>query len=144
MIKYLIALAITLLMITKFPMAQDKKEAEVIQANEKLRLAMIDGDRNRLEELVADKLSYGHSSGHIDDKNEFLDKISSGKSDFVTISLSDQTVAVSRNTAIVRHILKATTNDGGQPGEVNLRVLLVWQKKKGNWILLARQAVKMN
>ena len=123
-------------------MAQDKKEAEVIQANEKLRLAMIDGDRNRLEELVADKLSYGHSSGHIDDKNEFLDKISSGKSDFVTISLSDQTVAVSRNTAIVRHILKATTNDGGQPGEVNLRVLLVWQKKKGNWILLARQAVK--
>ena len=116
----------------------------MIQANEKLRLAMIDGDRNRLEELVADKLSYGHSSGHIDDKNEFLDKISSGKSDFVTISLSDQTVAVSRNTAIVRHILKATTNDGGQPGEVNLRVLLVWQKKKGNWILLARQAVKMN
>ena len=125
-------------------MAQDKKEAEVIHAIEKLRLAMIDGDRKRLEELVADKLSYGHSSGHIDDKKEFLDKISSGKSDFVTISLSDQTVAVSRNTAIVRHILKATTNDGGQPGEVNLRVLLVWQKKKGNWILLARQAVKMN
>ena len=131
-------------MITKFPMAQDKKEAEVIHAIEKLRLAMIDGDRNRLEELVADKLSYGHSSGHIDDKKEFLDKISSGKSDFVTISLLEQTLTVSRKTAIVRHILKATTNDGGQPGEVNLRVLLVWQKKKGNWILLARQAVKMN
>ncbi|MEQ1678647.1 MAG: hypothetical protein ABL876_18265 [Chitinophagaceae bacterium] len=44
---------------------------------------------------------------------------------------------------MVRHILNAKTNDGGKPGEVHLRVLLVWQKTGGKWVLLARQAVKM-
>ena len=127
MIRYLFVTTIIFLLLTNFSMAQDKKEADVLQANEKLRLAMIDGDRARLEELVADKLSYGHSSGHIDDKKEFVEKISSGQSDFVTISLSEQTVSVSGKTAIVRHILKSSTNDGGKPGEVNLRVLVVWQ-----------------
>jgi len=45
--------------------------------------------------------------------------------------------------AIVRHIFKAKTNDGGKPGEVNIRVLLIWQKQKGGWKLLARQAVRI-
>jgi len=30
----------------------------------------------------------------------------------------------------VRHSFKVKTNDGGKPGEVNLRILLVWQKTK--------------
>ena len=45
--------------------------------------------------------------------------------------------------AVVRHILKAKTNDGGKPADVHLRVLLIWQKQGGHWKLLARQAVKM-
>jgi ketosteroid isomerase-like protein len=110
---------------------------------EKLRVAMIDANKTELEKLVAEELSYGHSGGHIDDKKEFVEKIVGGQSDFVTIELSEQTISVSGKTAIVRHILKAKTNDAGKPGEVHLRILLVWQKQAGKWKLLARQAVKM-
>lgn len=120
-----------------------RQEKSVATAVEKLRLAMIDANKTELENAVADKLSYGHSSGHIDDKKEFVEKLVSGKSDFVTIDLSEQTISVSGKTAIVRHILKAKTNDSGKPGEVHLRILLVWQKQGGKWKLLARQAVKM-
>jgi hypothetical protein len=123
--------------------AQSNKEKAVAIAVEKLRKGMIDGNKQELEMLVADQLSYGHSGGHIDDKKNFIEKISSGKSDFVTIDLSDQTISISGKTAIVRHQLNARTNDGGKPGEVHLLVLLVWQKQGGNWKLLARQAVKM-
>lgn len=123
---------------------QSKQETAVANATEKLRKAMVDGNKEELENSVSDKLSYGHSGGHIDDKKEFVEKIASGKSDFVSIDLTEQTVSVSGKTAIVRHILTAKTNDGGKPGEVHLRVLLVWQKKGGQWILLARQAVKMS
>jgi ketosteroid isomerase-like protein len=123
--------------------AQSQDEAKVAEAVESLRVAMINADKNALENLVADKLSYGHSGGAIDDKKSFVEKIVSGQSDFVTIDLTDQTISISDNTAIVRHILKAKTNDGGKPGEVNLRVLLVWQKQNGGWKLLARQAVKI-
>lgn len=123
--------------------AQSKKEKAVAAAVEQLRKAMIDGNRDELEKIADDKLSYGHSGGHVEGKKEFVEKIASGKSDFVTIELSEQTISVSGKTAIVRHTLNAKTNDGGKPGEVHLKILLVWQKQGKSWKLLARQAVKV-
>ncbi len=122
--------------------AQDKNEKAVATAVENLRKAMVDGDSVMLDKLTYAKLSYGHSSGHIDDKTEFISKLVSGKSDFVTMELSEQTIVINKNVAMVRHKLNATTNDNGKPGEVHLLVLLVWQKQHGSWKLLARQAVK--
>lgn len=122
--------------------AQSSHEKAVEAAVEQLRLAMISGDRAKLEALVLDQLSYGHSGGHIDDKKEFVEKLATGKSDFVTIELKEQTITRSGKTAIVRHQLNAVTNDGGKPGEVHLKVMLVYQKGKGGWKLLARQALK--
>lgn len=122
--------------------AQSKTESAVANAVEKLRIAMIDGNRNALESSVSEKLSYGHSGGHVEGKAEFVEKIVSGKSDFVTISLTEQTINVSKKIAVVRHLLNATTNDNGKPGEVHLKVLLIFQKLKGQWLLIARQAVK--
>lgn len=124
-------------------LGQHKQETAVASATEQLRKAMVDADKTVLENLTAEKLSYGHSGGHIDDKKEFVEKIVSSKSDFITIDLTEQTISVSGKTAIVRHILTAKTNDGGKPGEVHLRVLLIWQKQGGKWVLLARQAVKI-
>lgn len=136
------------LLITAFSLlissAQSNPQTDVANATEQLRKAMIDADKIILEKLTAQKLSYGHSGGHIDDKKEFVEKLVSGKSDFVTIDLSDQTISISGRVAIVRHILHAKTNDSGNPGEVHLRILLVWQKVKSGWKLLARQAVKIS
>ena len=123
-------------------LAQTKNEKAVAKATEELRKAMVDADSVMLDKLVSDKLSYGHSGGHVEGKAEFISKLTSGKSDFVTIDLTDQTVSINKNVAIVRHKLTATTNDSGKPAEVHLLVLLIWQKQHGNWVLLARQAVK--
>jgi ketosteroid isomerase-like protein len=123
--------------------AQSKDETAVTTSVEILRKAMVDGDRAALEKIAAPGLSYGHSSGKVEDKTAFVEAIASGASDFVTIDLSAQTVKVSGNTAVVRHTLSATTNDGGKPGSVKLYILLVWQKQGGAWKLLARQAVKV-
>ncbi len=122
--------------------AQKKKQQEVESAVEKLRRAMLDGDSSALAAIVSDELSYGHSSGHVEGKAEFVKKIASGQSDFVTIDLVNQTINVSDKTAIVRHNLAAKTNDNGKAGEVHLHILLVWQKQHGDWKLVARQAVK--
>jgi len=136
---YLIALTAVM----NVAMAQNKEEAAVSAAVEHLKKAMIDGDKTGLTNITADQLSYGHSSGKVEDKTTFVDNIVSGKSDFVTIDLTNQTIAISGDAAIVRHTLSATTNDGGKPGTVNLNILLIWQKQKGQWKLLARQAVKV-
>ncbi len=123
--------------------SQSTSEMEVARATEDLRKAMIDADKTALEKLSSPKLSYGHSSGSVENKNEFVHGIVSGKSDFVTIDLTEQTISVSGNVAMVRHTLKAKTNNNGVAGEVNIKVLLIWQKAKNGWKLLARQAVKI-
>jgi len=123
--------------------AQSPTELKVAATVEKLRLAMVSGERAALEELASTDLSYGHSSGKIEDKAAFVESIASGKSDFVKIDFKDQTIKVTGKTAIVRHQLHANTNDGGKPGEVHLGILLVLQKEGKTWKLLGRQAFKL-
>ena len=50
---------------------------------------------------------------------------------------------ISGDVALVRHHLTAETNNNSVPGKADLFILLVWQKQKGQWKLLARQAVKV-
>lgn len=120
----------------------DDKQA-VTQAVEKLRKAMIDPDKATLEAIASDELSYGHSGGNLENKAAFVEALVSGASDFKTIDLTEQTVTIVDNTAMVRHKLSAETNNKGVAGQVKLAVLLVWVKQKGDWKLLARQAVKI-
>lgn len=122
--------------------AQAKEEQAVAQAVEKLRKAMVDADKTTLYSLTSEKLTYGHSTGAMEDKNLFIENIINNKSDFVTLTLTEQTINISDNVALVRHKFDASTNNDGKPGEVHLYVLLVWQKTGGQWKLLARQAVK--
>jgi len=126
------------------PTAGSRPSAEqaVATAAERLRIAMIDPSPAALNQLVADDLSYGHSGGRVDTKSSFIGDLMDGKSDFVTIVITDQTVKVVGDTAIVRHTLTADTNDSGKPGKVQIKILGVWQKQGGDWKLLARQAVR--
>ncbi|HEY4209612.1 MAG TPA: nuclear transport factor 2 family protein [Puia sp.] len=125
------------------PVEQGKEEKAVSSAVEALRKAMIDPEKAVLEKLTLPELTYGHSSGVVQNQSEFVEALTSGKSDFVSIDLTGQTITVVNNTAVVRHYLSAVTNDGGKPGQTKLSILLIWQKQKGEWRLLARQAVKV-
>lgn len=143
MAKKIICFLLVIACLSNNSIAQSKHEKAVATAVAGLTKAMIDADKSMLEKYTSDKLSYGHSSGVVQNQNEFVDGIVSGRSDFVTIDLTEQTISVSGKTAVVRHKLSATTNDGGKPGTVKLSILLVWQKLHGDWKLLARQAVKI-
>ncbi|MEI8097693.1 MAG: nuclear transport factor 2 family protein [Sediminibacterium sp.] len=123
--------------------AQDKADKKLVAAVESLRKQMIDPNKESLDALLMDGLSYGHSTGRLDTKASLMESLLNGSSDFVTITLSDQTININGKTAIVRHKLIAATNDSGKPGEAKLAVLLVWQKQHKDWKLLARQAVKL-
>jgi hypothetical protein len=121
---------------------QSKAEKQVSEAVEKLRIAMITPDKASLENVTSPFLSYGHSSGMVENQQQFMDKLLSGQSDFVTINLNDQTIVVNGKVAIVRHKMLATTNDNNKPGEVKLAIMLVWQRTGKEWKLIGRQAVK--
>jgi hypothetical protein len=119
-------------------------EPAVAAAAERLRVAMIDPTPAALGALVADDLSYGHSGGRVDTKDSFIGDLVAGKSDFVSITITEQTIkVVGSDTAIVRHTLAADTLDSGKPGKVALKILGIWKKQGNDWKLLARQAVRI-
>lgn len=137
--KNLLIAAVLLLATMNNVNAQAPAEKEVAAAVETLRKAMVDADKKTLEAITAAELSYGHSSGTIEDKAAFVDALVTGKSDFLTMDLTKQTIQVVGNTALVRHELHGDVPNG----KVDLGILLVWQKQKGKWLLLARQAYKI-
>jgi ketosteroid isomerase-like protein len=120
--------------------AQSKDETLVAAAVEKLRAAMISGNKADLESVLSSDLTYAHSSGKIESKEVFVQAISTKKSDFVTIAITKQSISITGDVAVVSHQLDATTNDGGKPAAPHLNIVLVWKKIKGEWKLIARRA----
>jgi len=124
-----------------FVHAQNKDLDVAVQ---KLIAVMVNPDSVALEKMLSPQLSYGHSSGKVQTKQEFIHALLSGESDFVgDITLGDQKTVVQGNTALVRHRLSANTNDRNVAGHVELYILLIWTKEKTGWKLLGRQAVKV-
>lgn len=122
---------------------QPNQEEALVRAVEQLKRNMIQPNQAVLADLTSPSLSYGHSNGVIENKNEFIASLVSGKYNFLSISLTNQKMEIQEDVAIVRHDLDAKTHDMGKPeNTIQLHILTVWQKKGNKWILIARQAVK--
>jgi ketosteroid isomerase-like protein len=136
-------IVLTLLGATSVVRAQSSDEAAVAQAVEAFRNATLKADRAQFTALTADQLSYGHSSGRVENKTQFIDAATSGQSTWKFITITDQTIKIVDNDAIVRHTLTGETERDGKINPVKIGVLMVWHKQDGNWKLLARQAVRL-
>lgn len=123
--------------------SDDNAKIEVAAAVETLNNAIVDPNEELLKEITMPQLTYGHSSGVIQNQQEFMDQLLNGDFDFVSVSTADQTIHVSGDTAIVRHILSIEGTNAGQPTTVRIGIVLTFQKQGGNWRLLARQAYKL-
>jgi hypothetical protein len=108
-----------------------------------LRQNMLNPSVSTLNLILSTDLVYGHSNGHLEDKATFIDNLTNGNYDFTEISCTDQSIKLSKHIAVVRHTLKAKTNDKGIPAEINLKILLVWKKEGKNWQLWERQSAKI-
>jgi ketosteroid isomerase-like protein len=118
--------------------------AAVTEAVEGMRKAMAPGDKAALEKLTADELVYGHSSGRLENKAQFIDTLTNGKGGFTAVEVSDQTVNIVDNIALVRHVFNGTRRNAPSGDEkMKLSVLTVWLKRKDQWKLVARQAAKL-
>ena len=130
--------------ITAVAKNQQVKTTEVEAAVEKLRISILGVDSISLTKLTAENLTYGHSGGVVEDKQTLIHAFVSGKYKFVTLDFIDETVSINGNVAIVRNTLIGTSHDAGkEKASHRLKVLMVWQKQKGQWRLLARQAVRI-
>lgn len=121
------------------PAATDK---DVAVAVDHLTQAMLHKDIPQLQALTANNLTYGHSSGKIQNKQEFIADIETGRSGFKTLEMQKQTITLNGDTALVRNHFSAQAVNSGVEVPTEIENFQVWQKQKGKWLLIGRQAYK--
>ncbi|MDF3200740.1 nuclear transport factor 2 family protein [Pseudomonas sp. 1912-s] len=121
------------------PAASDK---DVAAAVDHLTQAMLHKDIPQLQALTANNLTYGHSSGKTQNKQEFIADIETGRSGFKTLEMQKQTITLNGDTALVRNHFSAQAVNSGVEVPTEIENFQVWQKQKGKWLLIGRQAYK--
>jgi ketosteroid isomerase-like protein len=120
-----------------------KPDKEIESSIETLNKAMISPDKSTLDKLTAEDLSYGHSTGAVQNKSEFIKDVLSGPVKFFQIDNANQIITVTDNTAIVRNICSIKGTRDGAPLDLKIGILMIWIKKGEGWKLLARQGYKL-
>jgi hypothetical protein len=105
--------------------------------------AIISQDKTVLDKLTANELSFGHSSGLVENKSAFIQAVLSGPVKFNAIKMDDQSISLVDNLAIVRHLITIKEVKDGIPVDLKLGVLMIWKLQADLWQLFARQGYKL-
>ena len=123
--------------------AQGGDEAAVAQNVEILRKAQLEADRASLAQVTSDQVSYGHSDGRVETKEQFIAGVMNSKQVVKSLTFPDLKLSVAGDAAIVRHIFLSESELDGKATTTRIGALQVWQKQGGTWKLLARQGFRL-
>jgi Domain of unknown function (DUF4440) len=112
------------------------------EAVEAFRKAMIASDHAAFDALCTAQLSYGHSTGKIQTKEEFIADATSGGAKWKALQFVNVRNTVAGPNAISRFTLTGELESDGKVTSIGIGTLMVWQKQGNAWKLLARQGFK--
>ena len=112
---------------------------EIIALENRRIEAMIKGDIQALEEILADDLIYTHTTARLDTKTSFIEAISSGRSNYRSVEREDVKVRQFGDTAVVTGHAKFHVGDN----KFEARFLDVYAKRDGVWQMVAWQSTKL-
>ena len=119
-------------------------EDAVLKNVETFRAAQAAGKADAIAPLLAEDLSYSHSSGAVEDKAKLLAGITNANYKWTSLEYKDPTVKVVGPAAIVRFIFVGEQEfTDGKKTPQNLAILMNWQKQGNEWKLLSRSATKL-
>jgi hypothetical protein len=118
-------------------------EAAVAQAVEAYRSALLSSNVGQLDALCMDELSYGHSSGKVETKAEFLADAASGNTVWKWIKIEHPHTRIVDDSAISRYTFVAENAIAGTTNALRFGVVMIWQMHRGHWKLLLRQGYKL-
>ncbi|MBY0505592.1 MAG: nuclear transport factor 2 family protein [Bryobacteraceae bacterium] len=137
-------LAITLAILS-YGLALEPPAKEAVSALEKAwAAATVQADATALGKILANDLNYIHSTGLIDSKTMFIDKLKSGQQKYFKLQHEGMEVRLYGSTAVVTAtalIESSTKGLKNPPGR--LRFMHVWYYSKGAWQLVAHQSLRL-
>ncbi|MEM9508069.1 MAG: nuclear transport factor 2 family protein [Cyanobacteria bacterium J06638_38] len=113
-------------------------ETQLIKAEERLRVAMLDSDVKVLDELLAPELIFTNHLGQVLGKQDDLGAHQSGKFKIETLTSSDLHIQLIGNVAIATVKVHLVGSYEGTGFDNNLRFTRIWNLSSGGtWQIVA-------
>jgi ketosteroid isomerase-like protein len=125
------------------PTTSTNAEAAVRTADTRRFQAMVGRDRQALEGLLADDLTYTHSTGQLESKAQLLELISSGALVYRSIEPEEVAVRVYGDAAVVTGRALIRVENRGQALVLPVRFTSVYVNRDGLWRLAAWQSTRL-
>lgn len=121
--------------------AQTDQE-KLITTLKEFHQALVNKNTVSINQQTDKALSYGHSNGWIETKNDMIKNLETGYIDYHSIKEDSLSVVINGNMAHARFVADINVTLNGNTGNYHLKVLEVWVRKGKRWLLFARQAIK--
>ncbi|MFZ2905518.1 MAG: nuclear transport factor 2 family protein [Cyclobacteriaceae bacterium] len=104
---------------------------------------MIRMQYDSLEAMLDDRLVFVHSNGWVENKQEIIEDIKSGKLRYVEINVTEASARIYQAMAIVngKGVFKVLLDE--KPLEIALSYTEVYVQQKGKWLLASRHSNRM-
>ena len=121
------------------------KSADAVKAAEKAWASATATDNEAvLKQVLADDLTYTHSTGDTDTKAVFMDNLKTGVRKYHKVTHEGMDVRMYGNTAVVTATAQIETSQKGGPvNPAHLRFIHLWVLKNGHWQLVAHQSLRL-
>lgn len=119
-------------------------DAPALEADRARFEAQVKGDVAALDKLLASDLTYVHSSGVVETKDEFVAAIKSGKYKYKSIVPEGVTVRSHGDTALVHGKATIEAVSSGRDVHVVLVFTDVWVKRDGRWQMVSWHSTRLN
>jgi len=124
--------------------AKSADSAAVLAAEDARFSAMVAADPVALERLLAEDLSYVHSTGRVVNREQMIDEIRSGKLRYRALTPAErQVTVVETDAAYVRGQARIEVSADANPVEFQARYLAIYVRDAGDWKLRAWQSLRL-
>lgn len=111
----------------------------------KLDQALLEKDSAALDRLLDKHVSFAHSNGWTQSKQDVWNDFRSGKLHYAGLQTDSITFrSLTKDLATITLRVKASGRVGEKEFKLNLAVMQVWKKDKKGWQLFARQSAKLD
>ena len=120
-----------------------KTEADVLQADDRRFDAMRKGDWAALDAVLADDLTYVHSTARLESKAEHIGNLKAGKPHYRGIAPRDRQARVHGNLGVVNGVSEMHVENAGKEQRFTVRYLAVYAKAGDTWRMIAWQSTRV-
>jgi hypothetical protein len=97
-----------------------------------------------IKKLVSQRIQYAHSNGWIETRKEMIKHLKDGTLSYKSIKLDHIETAIDGHMGLAKSKGHFVVIMGNSVLEFQLKVTQIWQWKRGRWILMSRQSLKLN